>query len=101
MATYAVERDAVGAYELALKANSVDVVEFASNLAKVEVISDGQAAIYFTVDGEAPTLKGENCFYLPAGLAAVREVQSPRNQPTIVQLISSGTPSYSVARVSA
>src|SRR4051812_46118160 len=100
MSVHKVGRGEVGAHELVLAANTVDTVEFASNLAQVEVVSDGAAAIYYTVDGEEPTVKGTNCFYLPAGGPCSREVESKTNQPTVVRLISPGTPTCSVARVS-
>lgn len=100
MSVHKVAPGAVGAHELTLAANASDTIEFASNLANVEVVSDGTAAVYFTVDGGAPSVKGADCFYLPAGSACSREVESKTNQPTIVQLISVGTPTYSVARAS-
>ncbi len=100
MAIHKIGRNEVGAHEVVLQANTVDTVEFASNLAKVEVVSDGSAATYFTVDGGTPAVKGTACFYLPAGAICSREVESKTNQPTVVQLISAGTPKYSVARVS-
>jgi endonuclease YncB( thermonuclease family) len=100
MSVHKVGRGEVGAHEAVLAANTIDTVEFASNLSDVEVVSDGSAAIYFTVDGDTPAVKGPNCFYLPAGGACSREVASKANQPTVVQLISTGTPTYSVARVS-
>jgi uncharacterized protein YjlB len=100
MSVHKVARGAVGAYELKLVAATPDTVEFASNLSSVEVVSDGSAAIYFTVDGDAPTVKGGDCFYLPAGAICSREVESKTNASTIVQVISPGTPTYSVARAS-
>lgn len=98
MATHKVSRDAIGSYEHALTADTVDTVEFASNLAAVEVVSDGAAAIYFTIDGDAPTIKGADCFYLPGGAICSRAVASKKNQATVVRLISVGTPIYSVAK---
>lgn len=99
MSVHKVGHDEVGAYELALSADTPEVVEFASNLARVEVVSDGSASIYFTVDGGAPAVKGTNCFYLPAGAICSREVESKTNRPTVVQIISAGSPICSVARV--
>src|SRR4051795_1476005 len=99
MAEYNVGARGVGVYEKALVAKSVDTVVFADDLDAVEVLSDGSAAIYFTVDGDIPTVGGTDCFHLPA-LTSAREVPSNRVGVTVVKLISPGTPTYSVARVS-
>jgi hypothetical protein len=100
VAKFQIAKSEVGLYEETLAANAVDTVEFASNLPKVEVSKDDGAAIYFTVDGGEPSVKGKGCYYLPAGFGSVREVLSKPNQPTVVKLISAGTPTYSVAKVS-
>lgn len=100
MPVHKVGRGEVGVHELALAANTVDAVEFSSDLTRVEVVKDSGAAIYFTIDGSEPSIKGTDCFYLPAGVACSREVSSPAYKTTVVRLISAGTPTYSVSRVS-
>jgi|GEM_PF-4006139 len=99
MAKYTVGPSGVGAHDKTLTANVVDTITFARNLSTVEIVSDGAAAIYGTVDGSDPTVGGEESFYMPEGPASIRVVKSPRNQQTVIKLISPGTPTYSVARI--
>lgn len=101
MSKYAVAKTEVGVYEKTLVANTVDAVEFGANLSAVEVVKEDEgAAIYFTVDGGDPTVKGQACYQMPAGVMSVRVVLSKTNPATAVKLISSGTPKYSVCKVS-
>lgn len=98
MASYTVAAGLVGAHAKTLVASTVDTVTFtATDLDEVEVLSDGTAAVYFTVDGTTPTVAGDGMWEIPAA-RAVRTVQVPTAGATIVKLISSGTPVYSVAR---
>jgi hypothetical protein len=74
----------------------VDSGRIVSRQKRVEVINrDGAAEIYFTVDGTTPTVAGDDCFVLPAAMGSL-EVGAPKGTPTVVKLISSGTPTYSV-----
>lgn len=99
MASIAVVSGAKGAYAT-LAAATVDTVTFALDFDQVEVINrDGAAEIFFTVDGSAPTVGGANCFLLPASVGAAI-VGVPTNGPTVVKLISTGTPAYGVAATS-
>jgi hypothetical protein len=99
MATHKVAAGAIGAYEVKLTANTVDTVEFESNLANVEIFGDGTAAIYLTLDtAEAPTVGGADCFVVPAGGPSSIVLPSKPNTPTVVKLISAGTPAYFVAK---
>lgn len=98
MASYSVAANEIGAHAKTLSAATVDTVTFADDVARVEVVSDGSAALYFTTDGSTPTVGGAKAFYMPA-LAGVREVAVGGAGSTRVKLISSGTPVYSVARV--
>ena len=89
---------AVGAHEHVLAANTADTIEFAEDLKRVEIVNvNGAGAIYFTVDGSAPTVGGEGCGYLPAS-ACSRIVTSRSPEKTIVRLISAVPVKYSVAR---
>lgn len=97
MASYTLGAGAHGAYEKQLAANTVDTVTFPEDLDRVEVVGDGIAALYFTVDGSTPTVAGDATLNLPIGAVAVREVGVPTAGKTIVKLISAGTPKYSVA----
>lgn len=79
-----------------LVANTVDTVTLDSDWDWVEVVSDGAGALYVRVDGSNPTVAGPNAFVLPAGVASSREIKVRTSTPTVVKLISPGTPTYSV-----
>lgn len=99
MASYSVAAGAIGAYAKTLVASTVDTITFADDVVGVEVVSDGSAAVYFTVDGTAPTVAGASTYLIPAGLM-VRSVKSAPSNGVVVKVISAGTPVYSVARAS-
>lgn len=99
MATYEVPAGDVGVHEKKLTASTVDTVTFAAaDVAEVEVITDGSADVYVTFGAsKTPTVAGTQCWRIPAG--SVSAVIEPRTSgPTVVKLISAGTPFYSVAR---
>lgn len=98
MATHNVAAGKLGAHAFTLAAATVDTVAFAEDIDEVTVISlDGAAAVYFTLDGSTPTVAGANTYVLPAALGAA--AFEPRTAgPTVVKLISSGTPTISVQR---
>jgi hypothetical protein len=101
VASYTVAADLHGAYAKTLVANTVDTVTFTDDIDRVEVTSNGAAAVYVTVDGTTtPTVAGAGTFELPAGAASVREIAVPTAGGTVVKLISAGTPVYSVAETS-
>lgn len=97
MASYSVARGEVGAHGKTLTASTVDTVTFAENIHTVEIVSDGDDAIYVGVDGVVPTVGGAANYYLPAS-ASTREVKSDNGAATVIKLISAGTPTYSVSR---
>ena len=86
-----------------LAASTVDTVTLDRDYPEVEVVNrDGAAEIYFTVDGSNPTVAGDNTEYLPATSGASVRVSAGAfvtGTPTVVKLISSGTPKYSVQGV--
>lgn len=86
----------IGAYAKTLAANIVDTVTFPRDLDQVEVLSDGAAALYFTVDGSTPTIAGQATYELPAGIKSKRTVTVRSAGNTVVKLLSTGTPKYSV-----
>jgi hypothetical protein len=98
MAAYEVPTGHVGVHEKTLTADTIDKVTFTADLGEVEILTDGSAAIYIMFGADAePTVAGTDCWQIPAGSASA--VIEPRTSgPTVVNLISSGTPVYSVAR---
>jgi hypothetical protein len=98
MASYSVTAAQIGAHAKTLVANTVDTVTFADDIGEVEVVSNGSAAIYFTTDGTTPTVGGAATHYLPAS-SSVRRVKFTGSDASAIKLISAGTPTYSVARV--
>jgi len=95
VATYAIAENDLAAHDKVLVASTVDTVTFHDTPRLVEVLTDGAAAIYVTVDGSTPTVSGAGTYKLPA-VASSRVIPHGRiGQP--VKLISSGTPTYSVS----
>jgi len=94
LATHTLTAGQRGAYAKTLVAATVDTVALVGSASSVEVYSNGTAAIYFTIDGSAPTVGGGHCFEIPAGGPAVRTVRGPT---ATVKLISAATPTYSVS----
>src|SRR5687767_3099243 len=83
-----------------LVASTVDTVTLSRPCRHVEVLShNGAGAIYFTVDGSTPTVAGDNTFALPASASALEVEAGDSEPPTVVKLISAGTPIYSVTGV--
>jgi hypothetical protein len=82
-----------------LVADTVTTVTLDHNYNRVEVLNrDGAAEIYFTVDAGAPTVEGDGCYSLPAAIGGL-EKKSPGGRATVVKMISSGTPTYSVTGI--
>jgi hypothetical protein len=67
---------------------------------RVEILSDGAADIYVTVDGSTPTVAGTNCWRIPAvpGSTILDVRDAIPDDAVVVKLISAGTPTYSVSR---
>lgn len=81
-----------------LTASTVDTVTLDGAYTSVEILNrDGSAEIYLNVNNPstAPTVGGTNCDVLPAALGSIT-LDAGVNTPTVVQLISAGTPAYSV-----
>jgi hypothetical protein len=97
MAIYTVATGMVGVHAKTLVANTLDAVNFTDDPNTVEIVSDGAAAIYVSVDGVNATVAGANTYVLPA-VACSRTIPHPGN-PRAVKLISAGTPVYSVMAV--
>jgi hypothetical protein len=85
------------AYHGTLVAGTVDTITLPAAARTVEVVNrNGAAEIYFTVDGGTPTVAGNDTQVVTAGAGAALEYPSEDNTTTVVRLISSGTPTYSV-----
>ena len=81
---------------ITLTAGEVETVELGINAARIEVLNrDGAAAVYFTTNDVEPTIAGNNTYVLPAAVSAL-EVPDEISGPSVVKLISSGTPAVSV-----
>lgn len=104
MASYAVAQAEIGVYQKTLAAATVDTVTITRDPVAergirpgVRVWADGTAAVYFTVDGSAPTVAGNNTYELPAGSPVSMLVEGAAPGNVVVKLISAATPKYSVS----
>jgi hypothetical protein len=100
VASYTVAAGERGVHNKTLVAATVDTVTFSEDLREIEILSDGAAAVFVTVDGSAPTVAGNNTDILPAGGMTARTLTSAPGGDTAVKLISSGAPTYSVVGLS-
>lgn len=99
MAEHELKAGDVSVAGVKLTAATVEVFKSAEYLAGMEIISDGAAAAYMTIDGSEPTVGGANCYVLPANVC-VRNIAGSgnRTEPPVVKIISAGTPTVSVSR---
>lgn len=95
MASYTVAAGERGAWEKTLVAATADTVTFTEDLTSVQVINEGTVGIYVRLDGTAPTVGGAASLYVPP--SSVTSFSSTDVAGTVVKLISSGTPKYSVS----
>ncbi len=110
MASYTVANGKVGVHQKSLAAGVVDTVTFQLGAAntpgwaavpkRVEILTDGTADIYVTVDGSTPVVADEGSYRIPAfpGASVITVPASSPPSPVVVKLISDGTPVYSVSR---
>ncbi len=111
MAEYTVPAGHIGVHEKTAVAGVVDTVTFEVGSAsapgwarrlprQVEILTDGAADMYVTVDGSTPVAAATDCHRVPAAAGAtVIDVQDDdARDAVVVKLISSGTPVYSVSR---
>ncbi len=96
VANYTVAEGEVGKHGT-LVGNTPDNVTFETKYREVEVLSrNGIGEVFFTVDGEVPTIGGAHCYALPAAIGSLK-VPVLAN-PCVVKLISSAAVTYSVTR---
>lgn len=95
MANHSVAAGELGVRQKTLVADTVDTVTFDRDCDEIEVlIASGTDRIYFTVDGSTPTVAGNNTHEVLGGTAL--RVPVATSGDTVVKLISSTTPAYSV-----
>lgn len=101
MANYPLNPGDIAAHAKVLVANAPDTVTFADPFEAIEIISSGTADIYVTLDGTVPTVAGGHCIRIPAATnpTAPSRVVHANGTATVVSLVSSGTPTYSVQHV--
>lgn len=101
MADYTIQPGEWGIHAITLTAGQVTTIQFPDDVDEIEVLShDGTAPIYFTVDGTDPIIEGRSSRVIPAAISSA-QVEPPTAGPTVVKLISAGTPRLSVMRTSA
>jgi hypothetical protein len=99
MAVHEIPAGEVSAPNVKLTAATVEEFKFAEYVPVVEIITDGAAEAFVTIDGSTPTVGGSNCYVMPP-LACVRFIAENgyRTEQPVVKVISSGTPSITVSR---
>lgn len=86
---------AIRAQHATLDADTVDTVTLGSNWAHAEVANWGATArIYFTTNGDAPTVGGDDTYVVGPGQAVT--IDTPSASPTVIKLICSAANDYSV-----
>lgn len=87
-----------------LVASTVTTVTFANNYPQLEVVNRGTGDIFVTTDGSTPTVAGNETWVVPSNSAALLTNLLAPNDPSdntvdgaTVNLISSGTPAFSVS----
>lgn len=87
-------------YHGTLTAATVDTITTDVARQVIQVVNvSGAASIYFTIDGSTPTttLPAQNSQHVvPAGIGLAEVVEGSVDAVTVVKLISTGTPVYSV-----
>jgi len=82
---------------LTLSADTVATVAFDEDFEWVEVLNlTGTADVYFRADGQAPGVAATGSEVVGAAIGAALTVAVPTAGPTMVKLISAGTPKIAV-----
>lgn len=88
-----------------LSANTVDTITLSAWSRYVLVINKSSDIIYATTDGTAPTVAGDDTYCVPSNSSKLLFNEGVEPEPalgvtagTVVKLISSGTPAYSVEK---
>lgn len=99
MTSYEVGAAEVGVHSKTLAAGVVDSVTFAEDLREIEVMTSGASDIFVSFGDVVPTVNGNQCFRIQSLVGSV-VLPVKQSGPTKVNLISAGTPVYSVSRTS-
>lgn len=87
-------------YQGVLVASTVDTITTNVPRRAITVISDGTARIDYTLDGSTPavtgTATGRTLYASTAGEVVDGPIQTSERAVTVVKLISTGTPHYSI-----
>lgn len=87
-----------------LVTNTVATVSLDQPYGLITVVNPaGTAAIYFTLDGTAPTVLGDNCYCVPGGsyrmvpgITSIAQKADGTVTGSTVKLIATGTPIFTV-----
>lgn len=96
MGSHTIAAGHVAKHGVTLTASTVETFTFTDNIGVVEVMSDGAADVFYTVDGSTPTIAGPNTYRLPAGGFTVDTRALAPGHPDQLRAISAGTPTLSV-----
>ncbi len=94
MAEYTIADGDIAVHDKTIVADTVDIVQFETDPPAVEILTDGAAPLYVTVDDSEPEVSGSTTYILPAVMCSRTIRHSDRVGR--VKLISDGTPKYSV-----
>lgn len=98
VASYTVPEGHVGIHAKTLTANTQDTVTFTGvDLPEIEILSNGEADIYVRIGSGPATVAGTDCYRVMAAMGAT-SLPVDTSGDTVIKLISSGTPMYSVER---
>lgn len=98
MTAYTVPSGHIAAHAKTLVASTQDTVTFTgADLTEVEIFTSGTAAIYVRIGTGSATVAGTDCWQVPA-VAGSSTLPVRTSGDTVIKLISSGTPTYSVSR---
>jgi hypothetical protein len=100
VASHSIAADEIGVHNVALTANIVETFTFADDVPALVIATDGAAAIYYTLDANAPapTVGGKYAHVMLAALGYYDDLEPPTAGGTVVRMISTGTPVVSVCR---
>lgn len=101
MADYTCERGDIGVAPFATASNTEDKVTFKDNVTEVEIVSDGGADVWYTIDNSPPTIPtagaSTRCYRLPAGTPSV-DSRPMFASVDVIRFISTGVAKVSVQK---